>query len=93
MCMDYIRGLASTGFKMILITLVYLLTVPYDICLCIQHIGKRERIDFAQTVTKYDRRFKVSDNVSVRDCVGYFVILNLYRLKRGTCCCLLRTYT
>ena len=23
-------------------------------------IGKRERIDFSQTVTKYDRRFKVS---------------------------------
>ncbi len=22
-------------------------------------VGKRERIDFAQTVTKYDRRFKV----------------------------------
>ena len=66
MCMDYIRGLASTGFKMSnfdnSIVYFHLLTVPYDICLCIQHIGKRERIDFAQTVTKYDRRFKVSDN-------------------------------
>jgi len=27
------------------------------LCCC---AGKRERIDFAQTVTKYDRRFKVS---------------------------------
>ena len=27
--------------------------------LCYLSAGKRERIDFAQTVTKYDRRFKV----------------------------------
>lgn len=27
-------------------------------------VGKRERIEFADTVTKYDRRFKVSYKVS-----------------------------
>ena len=29
-------------------------------CCCFLYVGKRERIEFSQTVTKYDRRFKVS---------------------------------
>lgn len=27
-------------------------------------LGRRERVDFADTVTKYDRRFKVSCNIA-----------------------------
>ena len=93
--MDYIRSLASAGFKMSDFdnTLVYSSHTGGSLCLCIRYIGKRERIDFAQTVTKYDRRFKVGDNIFVHDCVGNFLLLNLYRLKRGICCCRLHTYT
>ena len=94
-CMDYIRSLASAGFKMSDFdnTLVYSSHTGCSLCLCIRYIGKRERIDFAQTVTKYDRRFKVGDNIFVQDCVGNFLLLNLYRLKRGICCCRLHSYT
>ena len=39
----------------------YIIQCIYVNVLCMMLIiGKRERIDFSQTVTKYDRRFKVS---------------------------------
>lgn len=37
-----------------------------------QFLGKREKIDFADTVTKYDRRFKVG-----------FLQNNLHKIKRS----------
>ena len=37
--------------------------------------GKRERIDFSQTVTKYDRRFKVSSTVASAPCALYVQLI------------------
>lgn len=54
-------------------------------------VGKRERVDFAQTVNKYDRRFKVGTaelgldfSVSIPDLSG-FIRKNIYAEGNGAC--------
>lgn len=41
-----------------------------------QFVGKREKVDFADTVTKYDRRFKVGLRATSTD---NLVLLGSYR--------------
>lgn len=45
-------------------------------------VGKRERIDFAFTITKYDRRFKASHSFFYLLCVIYFMKLKLENFFR-----------